>query len=435
MKKHFFIALGLLAPFLSVAKAQDAKQILDASGAKGGLVVVIGCDRPTLLAELRAGDSYLVHGLDRDSGKVAAARTYLREKGFYGSATAARWDGTQLPYVDNVVNLVVASGECRVASDEIARVLAPNGVAVRLDPETRNLKPEAFFRKPWPAAIDEWTHYLYDASNNAVSRDTVVEPPRGLRWTCGPEYARSHEHFSSMSAMVTAGGRVFYIIDEGPISSVYLPPKWKLVARDAFSGVLLWDRPITNWEAHLRGFRSGPPEIGRRMVATGDRVYVALDYGEPVAVLDAATGEELATVAGTEGARELLLTDGTLFVLADDMTTAQHNERRESINQGFLRTSPKLVIWQRFQRKAFPMYGTQRIVATKTGYGELLWNQVFKASGEIMPTTMAVDDGRVCLQTVSHVVCLDASKGKELWRNERLLARSRFSWSTPTLAG
>ena len=69
--------------------------------------------------------------------------------------------------------------------------------------------------------------------------------------------------------MVTAGGRVFYIIDEGPISSVYLPPQWKLVARDAFSGVLLWQKPITNWESQLRGFRSGPPEIGRRLVADG----------------------------------------------------------------------------------------------------------------------------------------------------------------------
>ena len=169
----------------------------------------------------------------------------------------------------------------------------------------------------------------------------MVEPPKGLRWTCGPAYARSHEHFSSMSAMVTAGGRIFYIIDEGPISSVYLPPQWKLVARDAFSGVLLWERPITNWEAHLRGFRSGPPEIGRRLVATDDRIYGAFDYGESVAVLDAATGKELSTVPNTDGARELLLTDGTLFVLADDMTAAQHNERREAINQGFLRTDPQ----------------------------------------------------------------------------------------------
>ena len=41
MKTNALIALGLLAPFLSVAKAQDAKQILDASGVQGGLVVVI----------------------------------------------------------------------------------------------------------------------------------------------------------------------------------------------------------------------------------------------------------------------------------------------------------------------------------------------------------------------------------------------------------
>ena len=50
-------------------------QILEASGVQGGLVVVIGCDSPELLEELRAGDSYLVHALDRDPGKVAAARS------------------------------------------------------------------------------------------------------------------------------------------------------------------------------------------------------------------------------------------------------------------------------------------------------------------------------------------------------------------------
>ncbi len=454
MKIHALIAAGLLTTFSSIAVSQDAGQILEASGVQGGLVVVIGCDNPELLEELRAGDSYLVHALDRDPGKVAAVRLYLREKGLYGAVTAARWDGPQLPFVDGLANLVVASGESQVPDVEIARVLAPNGVAVKLNPDIRHLNPGAFYRKPWPAEIDEWPHFLHDASNNAVSSDTVVEPPKGLRWTCGPAYARSHEHFSSMSAMVTAGGRVFYIIDEGPISSVYLPPKWKLVARDAFSGVLLWERPIRNWEAHLRGFRSGPPEIGRRLVAAGDRVYVALDYGGPVTVLDAATGEPRATLADTEGARELLLTKGTLFVLADDMTTAQHNERREAINQGFLRTSPELSIWQRFQRKAYPMYGTQRIVATRIGHRsyarqgadsaanvppsgdssyKLLWNRQFKNPDEILPTTMAVDDGKVCLQTVSHVICLDATEGKERWRNERPLARSRFSWSTPTL--
>ena len=431
---------------LSVAKAQDARQILDASGVQGGLVVVIGCDSPALLAELRAGDSYLVHGLDRDPGKVAAARTYLREKGLYGPVTAAQWDGAQLPYVDSLVKMIVVAGDTgRISEDEWTRVLAPLGVIV----DTRKGKIE-ITRKPWPEELDPWSHFLHDASNNAVSDDTVVGPPQGLRWTCGPEFARSHEHFASMSAMVTAGGRVFYIIDEGPVSSVCLPPQWKLVARDAFSGVLLWQRPITNWESHLRGFRSGPPEIGRRIVVTDDRVYVALGYGEPVTVLDAPTGKPVTTLAGTGGARELLLTGGVLYVLADDMTADQHEERKKWINQ----VSPTLEIWYRFPREAIDMYGTQQIVAIETGdrsyarqsvdfaHGSppsgdgsyhLLWKREFEAPGEIMPTTMAVDDGRVCLQTVSHLVCLDAVAGKELWRSERAVARSRLSWSTPTL--
>ena len=425
MKKIALVALGLLATFLSAANAHDAERILDASGVKGGLVVVIGCDNPALLAELRAGDSYLVQGLDRDPAKVADARRYLEEKGLYGSITAAQWEGSRLPYVDSLVNMIVVTDEVgQVSEEEMTRVLAPLGVIA--DARRERIK---ITRKPWPAELDEWTHFLHDASNNAVSTDTVVGPPQGLSWTCGPEFGRSHEHFASVSAMVTGGGRIFYIIDEGPISSVYLPPVWKLVARDAFSGVLLWKKPIANWESHLRGFRSGPPEIGRRMVVTEDRVYVSLGYGEPVTVLDAPTGKQLTALAGTGGARELLLTDGVLYVLADDMTAAQHEERKKWINQ----TSPTLEIWYRFPRKAFSMYGTQRIVAIKTGSGELLWKRGFEASGEIMPTTMAVDDGKVCLHTVSHVVCLDAFKGKELWRSQRTVARSRLSWSTPTL--
>jgi len=257
MKTNAYIVLGFVAISCSITTAQDATQILDASGVQGGLVVVIGCDGPELLEELRAGDSYLIHGLDRDSKRVAAARSHLREKGLYGPVTVAQWGGSHLPYVDSLVKLIVLTGDTeQISHDELTRVLAPGGVAISFQSSASGLQP---FRKPWPEDLDQWSHFLHDASNNAVSSDTVVEPPKGLRWTCGPEYARSHEHFSSMSAMVTAGGRVFYIIDEGPVSSVYLPPKWKLVARDAFSGVLLWEHPIRNWEAHLRGFRSGPP--------------------------------------------------------------------------------------------------------------------------------------------------------------------------------
>ncbi len=402
----------------------SAKAVVEASGVEGGLVVVVGCDDPAFLADLRESGPYLVHALDSDETKVASAREHLRRRGLYGPVTVSRLRSAELPYVDGLVNLIVLRADTHIAANEITRALAPGGVVV----DVRDSKTKVT-RKAWPAELDEWAHFLYDASNNAVSKDTRVDPPQGLRWTCGPEYARSHEHFASMSAMVTAGGRIFTIIDEGPISSVFLPPRWMLVARDAFSGVLLWKRPVTNWESHLRGFRSGPPEIGRVIVAKGDRLYASLGYGRPVTVLDAATGKELATLNDTDGARELLLTDGMLYVLADDITAERHAERRKWING----TSPTLEWWYRFPRKAIDMYGKQRIVAVKAATGKALWTRQFETTGQVMPTTMAAGDSRLCLQTVSHVVCLDAAGGKELWRASRPVPRSRLSWSTPSL--
>ncbi len=416
-----FALLALLPNFL---RAQNAQRILDASAVEGGVVVVIGCDDSALLAELRAGESYLVHGLDVDSNKVANARSMLSDRGVYGAVTVAKWDGRRLPFVDNFVKLIVLAGNTgQVTEEELRRVLAPLGVIA-----DARVDPVKITRKSWPGDLDDWTHFLYDASNNAVSGDRVVAPPKGLRWTCGPDFARSHEHMGSVSAMVSAAGRVFYIIDEGPISSVFLPPKWKLVARDAFSGVLLWQREITNWESHLRGFRSGPPDIGRRLVVDGRNVYVALGYGEPVTVIDGSTGTTSGQLPGTHGARELLLTRGVLYVLADDMAAADHDKRKQWIEE----TAPTLESYQ-FPPKALAMDGHQRIVAVDVQSRQSAWTVDMRNIGKVLPTTMAVADDRICLQTLSHVVCLNAGDGTSVWRNERPVATSRFSWSTPTL--
>ena len=103
--------------------------------------------------------------------------------------------------------------------------------------------------KPWPEELDEWTHFLHDASGNPVSRDAEVGPPGGLRWTAGPLWGRSHEFNNSMCAMVTSRGRLFYIFDYGVtgLEDRRLPEKWTLVARDAFNGARLWQRPLPTW--------------------------------------------------------------------------------------------------------------------------------------------------------------------------------------------
>jgi outer membrane protein assembly factor BamB len=400
---------------------QQAERILQRSGVEGGLIVHVGCGDGKLTAALRATDSYLVHGLDTDAEDIRKARQQVQSLGLYGQVSVERFDGKHLPYVDKLVNLVVSEKLGDVAMDEVMRVLCPNGVAyIRRNGQwTKTVKPR-------PSQIDEWTHFLYDATNNAVSDDSVVGPPRQLQWVAGPQYARSHDHLASVSAAVAAGGRIFYIVDEGPIAAVVLQPQWKLVARDAFSGVLLWSRQIPKWQWHLRGFRSGPSDMARRLVAVGDKVYVTLQIEGPLSALNAATGRTIRTYKKTQGTLEVVYDDGTLFVVVGETGEQQDMDKSPGKRPGFARVRP--------QRPAYPERPPRkRIVAIDAKTGRVLWSKSDAGTHEVMPTTLAVSDGRVFFQNADDIICLDARSGEDLWRAERPVSRRRPTWSAPTL--
>ena len=281
---------------MAAHEVDQAADILDVSGIQGGLVVHLGCGDGKLTAALRTNDSYLVHGLTTNAEQVVAAREEIRSQGLYGPLSVDVFDGKRLPYVDNLINLLVADELGGVTMEEVMRVLAPLGVVHIGGKKTV---------KPWPGDIDDWTHYLHGPGNNAVAKDTVVGPPKRYQWISGPRWARSHDHLNSLSALVSAKGRVFCIIDEAPIASVAFKSEWRLVARDAFSGVLLWKRDMGPWEDQFRSFRSGPTALAKRLVAVGDRVYVTLGYGRPISILDAGTGKTILTCEGTDNAMEI----------------------------------------------------------------------------------------------------------------------------------
>ena len=111
---------------------------------------------------------------------------------------------------------------------------------------------------------------------------------------------------SSITAVVSEGGRIFSIIDEGPTASIYLPARVSLVARDAFNGLLLWKKPIPSWHTHLFRLKSGPQQLARRLVAVDGKVYVTLGESAAVSVLDGATGQIETALKGTEGTSEIL---------------------------------------------------------------------------------------------------------------------------------
>jgi len=410
------VGVGNLAAFCTLlavgtplrAAASGAEEILNATGVKGGLIVHVGCGDGKLTAALRANDSYLVHGLGADAANVEKARAHIRSVGLCGKVSIERWSGPRLPYADNLVNLLVVQLPGIIPSDEVLRVLAPHGVAyIKRDGKwARTVKPR-------PDDVDEWTHALHDADNNAVAADSAVGPPRHLQWVGGPKWGRSHDHLAGVSVVVSTGGRIFYIVDEGPIAAVALPTKWMLVGRDAYNGVVLWKRPIGTWEGHLRGFRSGPAELQRRLVAVKDRVYATLGYGEPVTALDAATGKTVKTYDGTDGTLEIVHRDGVLFLVAGDTSTEAAASAR--------------------RRGARPAPRNKQLLAIRADTCDLLWKRSGPDTAELMPLTLAVAGGRVFFRSTEEIVCLNAASGQEQWRAPLPVSLNRPGWSTPTL--
>ena len=183
-------ALTLLAMGnLSAVGADVVRQIQDAN-ITGGLVAQIGADDLTL-KEL--GEQFHVRMLLPDDTSAQVAQTAIDRAGLQGRFTASTWNGHCLPFADRVLNALVLAKGCSVDETEVQRVLAPRGLLIT---------PTSVTVMPVPQAIDRWTHHLYDASGNAVSKDTEVASPRSFRWNAPPRHFRSHNHSPSFTGLV-----------------------------------------------------------------------------------------------------------------------------------------------------------------------------------------------------------------------------------------
>ena len=381
------VALGLAMALASgAAGAQEARQILDAAGVKGGLVVHVGCGDGRLTTALHANERYLVHGLDSGAANVEKAREHVRSLGLCGKVMVERWEGSHLPYIDNLVNLLVAQDLGAVPMAEVMRVLAPDGVAMIGGKKTV---------KPRPQEIDEWTHYLHDAGGNAVAKDAVAGPPRHMQWLGAPLWSRHHHTLASISSVVSARGRIFTIVDEAPADDMDVPGEWSLVGRDAFSGVQLWKKPIPTWVWHRKGFRSGPVQLPRTLVAEGDRVYAPLGIDAPVTALDAATGDAVRTYKGTENTEEIVVSGGVLLVVTG------------------LPMAEQAAIDPALRGKAtYPNRKTIHAMQAETGNALWKWSE---SGADPMPLTLAADGSHAFFECGNGIVCLDLKTGKPVW--------------------
>ena len=374
--------------------AQSLKDILTSTGVKGGLIVHVGCGTGAETATLQLNESYYVHGLAISQENVDKARAYLSSTGLYGSGVMInRLPEKHLPYIDNLVNLVICEDLSKTSKEEILRVLAPNGVACIKSAGKWNKTI-----KPRPAEIDEWTHYLHAADGNAVANDTVIGAPRYMQWWATPKWSRSHHKLASISSVVSAKGRIFYIMDEGSSASMTVPPKWSVVGRDAFNGLQLWKTDVPTWVSTKIGFRSGPTQLPRLLVTDGDHVYMPLGLNAPVSKIDAVTGKVIHSYARTNPAEELILHDGVLIVLSGD----KHSEQSGAKAQQF-----------------------KKIAAMDTKTEKPLWRIELPGNKKPVDQTIATDGERVYFQVADGVTALDFKSGESVWSTSSVAKKTK----------
>jgi outer membrane protein assembly factor BamB len=355
-----------------------ASRIAAESGFKGGLIVLAAGPDADLAVSLGKAPNVLVHWLVRDAVGLEDARRKIRDAGMYGRVSVMAWEGSRFPYADGMVNLLVIQRDDKheIARPEAARILAPMGSAVQI---SNGAEAKSYYRKPIPQDVDEWTHSRHDATGNAVSKDRRAGPPKSIQWEALPRWNRG----TKTSAMVSAKGRIFYILDDSHFASD--TGSWSLIARDAYNGIRLWRHELSDWPGAKRGKKVGPAQVNRRLAAIGDRVYAQLGADAKVSVLDAATGKTVRVLDETEGAEEFLVSGGNLVAL---------------VSAG---DAPDF--WRRLKRN-------MRIVALDPDAGKLLWEH---SAQTVLPMTLTADDKQVVYHDGKAIRSLDLHKGSPRW--------------------
>ncbi len=343
MKKNLMklVVIAILVFCGNRSFSQNANEILKETGIKGGLIVHLGCGDGKLTTALFANDSYLVQGLDYNSANIAKAREYINSKNLYGKVSVREFTGSRLPYAENFVNLLITEDLGKVKMDEVMRVLTPYGVAY-----VKN-KGGAWTKiiKPYPKEMDGWTHWHHGADSNPVVKDFIIGPPKNLQWVESPRWSRSHEMPPSMTGIISDNGRLFYMVDNGPISvGGDFPAQWSLVARNAFNGVILWTKPMPNWGWDI--WTPGKPESGRPgnpryihrlLIVDKDVLYTRLGYEKEVTAVNAVNGKVLYNFPNTKGSKAIIVTGDIVLI----------NTEIESTNKLFAFTAKTAIkLWE-----------------------------------------------------------------------------------------
>ncbi len=294
------------------ALGKAAEQILENTGVRDGLCLVIGNGTGRLAYELACRSNLRIIGADDDADRINAARRALQQADVYGWRISLFQadDLSRLPFPEDFANLVVSEraiseGKWSGDASSALRMLKPgDGIAVFGSPNDDKaiaMRPEleswlassdaegrgieacngtwAFIRKDTAPDVGSWTHQYANAANNAQSGEgldgIIGAGDLEARWIGRPGADFGIDRNPRMPAPLAANGRLFH---QGMN---------RLLAMDSCNGAILWSLEIPA----LR--RVNIPRDACNWCCDDDRLFVAI--GDACWTLDAASGGLLKT--------------------------------------------------------------------------------------------------------------------------------------------
>ena len=396
MQKQPMMTIGiwgnvLLGAALLAAMPVEAGEVSDAvqeAGLRNGILVVIQGDDEAYADAVAAG--LVVRGLEIDKARIEALRARLVAGDNYGKVSVAEFDGKTLPFIDSLVNLVVDySGG--VAQAEVLRALVPGGSALCKQADGWKTAKKAF-----PDHMGEWNQWLCNGDNNGVTRDSAG-PPERLQWTAGSRYGRTKYFMPSVTSMVTANGRIFTIEDMASPETGDTTHHYVLLARDAFNGCELWQKPLANWGKRGLGgpVKIIPAQLQRLLIAVGDKVYCTDGYDGPITVFDGSTGKMLTTFKNSNNTREMVYDNGVIYAI-----------HGQAYAIGMRVASP-------VHLKLSPV----RLSARDGNSGEALWEVTIQGYPDgYIGGSIATKGDSLCYLSQTGLACLNNKTGAQKWR-------------------
>ena len=308
--------------------AEEARRIMEETGADAGYAVMFGVGSGQLLEALLDQSELHLVAYDPDEAKVAALRERFSDAGLYGRRVAVhQGNALSRPLPPYIASLVVSEDIAAAGDDGAAQFaqalfhpIRPYGGAAYLfgDADARarlaataanaELEQATVANENGAVVIarpgalpdsDSWTHQYANAANTAYSNDARVRAPLGISWFGGENNHRTlPRHMNGPVPQVSEGKLLILGVDH-------------LTARCVYTGRAIWAKELPEVgifftsPAHEERFEQGEmvyfPSFyganfrGSPYVSTSDSVYIV--HEDRCLRLDLETGETLSSFA------------------------------------------------------------------------------------------------------------------------------------------